>query len=151
MERRFETADRLVLIFVAVLGANAAISFPYQKDVIMSPAGVFFALAVAVAARDLMLTTSSPLPSRAVATLVLVMLSVVWSVRAISIHLTLRDNALDVRNEWALIDEWLAQERPDGITPANAQLKMQLQGDAIVRHPAPPSINPDWYEIFDPQ
>ena len=53
--RQFTHDDRLVLLFFAVLPANAAISFPYTKDVIMSPAAAFMALAACVAARDLLI------------------------------------------------------------------------------------------------
>jgi hypothetical protein len=48
---RLDEADRLVIVFALVLGANAAISFPYTKNVIMSPSGVFLGLAVYVASR----------------------------------------------------------------------------------------------------
>lgn len=151
LERRFDRNDQLVVVFVAVLCGNAVISYPYQKDVIMSAAGAFFALAVAVAARDLVLTASPGLVSRAAAGLVLVILSTAWSVRAAAIHLAIRDSALDVRNEWALVDEWLERERPEGLTAAASALKTKLQDEAIVGHPAPPGIDPDWWAIFDPQ
>ena len=48
---RLEPHDRLVIVFAAVLLANAVISFPYTKNVIMSPAGVFLGLAVYAASR----------------------------------------------------------------------------------------------------
>src|SRR5690606_33491386 len=51
LARRFDRDDRLVLIFGMVLVANAVISYPYTKDVIMSPAGVFFAVAAFAALR----------------------------------------------------------------------------------------------------
>ena len=53
MARTFSHADRLVILFVVVLAANAAISFGYTKDIIMSPAGLLQAAAVFVAVRDL--------------------------------------------------------------------------------------------------
>ena len=46
--------DRLVILFVLVLGANAAISYGYTKDVIMSPSGVLQAAAVFVAVRNIL-------------------------------------------------------------------------------------------------
>ena len=51
--REFERDDQLVLMFAAVLAANATISYGYSKDQIISPAGFFFAIAAFVAARDL--------------------------------------------------------------------------------------------------
>jgi hypothetical protein len=41
--------DRLVLLFVPILGANAVLSYSYLKDVLVSPAGVFHAAAATVA------------------------------------------------------------------------------------------------------
>ena len=43
-------ADRHLVIFVLVLAANAAMSYVYTKDEIMSTAGAFYALPVAGAA-----------------------------------------------------------------------------------------------------
>src|SRR5688500_5217309 len=51
--RAFSHADRLVIMFVVVLAANAAIGFGYTKDIIMSPAGLLQAAAVFVGVRDL--------------------------------------------------------------------------------------------------
>src|SRR5581483_6586651 len=58
--RRFEFAedDRLVLLFLVILPINAAFCAVYVKDVIMSPAGVFYALAATVAVRHLVASTS---------------------------------------------------------------------------------------------
>ena len=46
MARRFTRDDQLVAVFVAVTLANAAISYTYTKDVILSPAGIFYAAAL---------------------------------------------------------------------------------------------------------
>ena len=46
-----ERGDRIVMLFVLVLLANAGISFAYTKDVIMSPAGYFYAAAFFVGCR----------------------------------------------------------------------------------------------------
>ena len=41
--------DQIVFVFLGVTAANAVISYAYTKDVIMSPAGIFFAAALTVA------------------------------------------------------------------------------------------------------
>jgi hypothetical protein len=47
-----------VAIFVAVTLANAAISYTYTKDVILSPAGIFYAAVFTVAVKALIETGS---------------------------------------------------------------------------------------------
>ena len=54
LARRFERDDQLVALFVMILAANAVISYPYTKDVIMSPAGAFFAVAGFAAVRNVL-------------------------------------------------------------------------------------------------
>ena len=46
---RTDRGDQLVIVFVAVALANAVLCYAYTKDVILSPAGAFFALALTVA------------------------------------------------------------------------------------------------------
>jgi hypothetical protein len=43
--RHFDDADRFVLMFIVMLPANALFAGGYEKDVIMSPAGLFYAAA----------------------------------------------------------------------------------------------------------
>ena len=66
--RRWELdrGDRIVMLFVLVLLANAGISLAYTKDVIMSPAGYFYAAAFFVACRHYVDSpTLEPLGTRA--------------------------------------------------------------------------------------
>ena len=95
---RLDDDDRIVLLFALVLVANAVISYPYTKDAIMSPAGVLYAAAVFVAARDLVIS----LPARtrlgaATASLVLLLLSSTWAVRWVGMHAALDRTAMDYR------------------------------------------------------
>src|SRR6186997_819385 len=75
--RRFTRDDQLVAIFVAVMLANAAVSYTYTKDVILSPAGIFYAAALAVAVKTLIETgaVTASYSRIAVLTMVLVVLS----------------------------------------------------------------------------
>ena len=46
---RLDRDAQLIALFVMVLGANAVISYPYAKDVVMSPAGAFLAVLIVYA------------------------------------------------------------------------------------------------------
>ena len=141
--------DRIVIVFIAVAIANAAISYAYTKDVILSPAGACYALALAVAARCLL----GPGPDgrtvgpRAMA-LTLVLLSASWTFRAVGAHVGLRHAAIVERNEWAYVDPWLEREGLVPATPVARALKEQLQDDAVRRHPARPALAGRWTEWF---
>jgi hypothetical protein len=152
---RFDRDDQLVLVFAAITGFNAFISYAYTKDVIMSPAGAFFALALAAATRRVALGGMPGGPERGSSswrtvalTVLLCVTSAAWAVRAVGIHVGLRHSALVMRNEWAYADLWFADE---GQTPTGdaARLKDQLQLDAVSRHPAPAFFVGDWLEWFE--
>jgi hypothetical protein len=147
--RRFTRDDQLMAIFVAVAVANAVISYAYTKDVILSPAGIFYAAALAAAVKTLIESTSLSARRMRVAalTMFLVVLSGAWAFRAVAIHIALRSEATSVRNEWVYIDEWIREQRlnPDATGLA---LKQRLQTDAIVTHPVRPEVIGDWLEWF---
>lgn len=148
--RAFTHGDRLVLLFAAVLGANAAISYGYTKDVIMSPAGFFFAGAVFVAIRDLIERTSSA--SRlaiAGAAVILLAVSVTWGVRAAGLHAALIQTSAQVREEWTDIDDYLAQVGYDPPPPHVKALARKLQHDAVVSQPARPTLRDEWARFFE--
>jgi hypothetical protein len=147
--RRFTRDDRLVAIFVAVTLANAVISYTYTKDVILSPAGVFYAAALAVAVKAL-IETGSVTTGRvrlAALTIFLVVLSSAWAARAIGLHIALRATGSVVRSEWVYIDDWLEEQ---GLAPdaAGIALKQQLQADAISKHPMRPIVLGEWTRWF---
>ena len=135
-DRLFTHEDRLVLLFLAVLPANAAMSFPYTKDVIMSPAAAFMALAVFVAARELLVPPGAERRS-ALALAGCVVLSVAWSVRLLSMHVEMRVAQHKVREDWAYVDDWIALQRLNVGSPTALALKEALRTDALlVRRPA---------------
>jgi hypothetical protein len=144
--RQFEHDDRLVLLFVAVLAANAVISYPYTKDVIMSPAGAFYALAVFAAARHVLPGGGRGAGAAAVA--LCLVLGLTWGVRVLGTHLTLRKAARDIRNEWSYVHAWI-RENPGAVAnPEDAALLRRLQADAIAR-PTPPALAPPLPRIYD--
>jgi hypothetical protein len=152
ISRRFDRDDRLVALFVMVLIANAVISYPYTKDVIMSPAGAFFAVAGFVALRNLL----PALPDRlapgmaAIAVAAALIVSGAWAVRVIGTHLNLRTGAFVERNEWVYAESSLADEGVV-LTESDRQLMRQLRDDAIFVHPPPPPLDPPLLAIFGSQ
>ena len=133
---QFTHDDRLVLLFLVLLPANAAISFPYTKDVIMSPAGAFMALAACVAARRLLVPPAGA-NGHTLALAACLLLSVAWSARLLSLHVELRVAQHKVRDEWAYVDDWIALQRMDVSAPRARALRDTLRDDALIeRRPA---------------
>jgi hypothetical protein len=146
----FERDDRLVLLFVMVLIANATISYPYTKDVIMSPAGAMYAVAVFAAARGLFgATTWNPtLAGRVAAATVCAVLGVTWAIRSVTLHLDLVHMARKVRTEWAYADHWIAEQSDYPDTPQARALFKRLQNDAIYARPGRPGFSIAEYRVF---
>jgi hypothetical protein len=147
-ERRFNRDDQLVIVFIAVALANAAISYAYTKDVILSPAGAFFAVAVTIAVRHLIDRAPRTIGRQTAAAGLLLALSCTWAFCAVGTHLMMRKWGNDVRNEWAYVDDWLVSQGLVSTSPFALEMKRQLQDDAIVRHPARTAIMGDWVEWF---
>jgi hypothetical protein len=132
-----------------VAAANAVICYGYTKDVILSPAGAFYALALAVAARHYMERATLTTMRTAAASVVLVVLSTGWAFRAIGTQLDLRHAAEVVRVEWAYVDQWLADQNLVPATAEGRAIVTQLQDDAIWKHPMRPRLAGDWLEWFE--
>jgi hypothetical protein len=147
---RFDRSDQLVLLFILITGANATLSYAYTKDVILSPAGAFFALALAIAARDAVESMKgTSLLRGAAAALLLVVLSTGWAFRAIGAHVGLRAAAATMRAEWAYVDMWLERDSEVPTEPHAIELKRRLQDEAVRKHPLRPPLTGDWVEWFD--
>ena len=147
---RLDRDDQLVALFVMVLAANAVISFPYLKDVVMSPAGAFLAVAVFVAARNILAwlpaVTSPRMAMLAFAGFALI--GTTWAIRIIDTHLSLRTTAYAVRNEWAYAEISLPEE---GVVLSDSErvFLRTLRDDALFTHPAPPPLNPPLHVLID--
>jgi hypothetical protein len=147
--RRTDRSDQIVLVFLAVTLANAVISYAYTKDVILSPAGVFFALALTVSVAHVLETARGGRPWRAAVTGVLLLaLSTAWGGRVVGSYLGLRHSAAVMRQEWAYVDQLLARESNADTSAVAVRLKRQLQDDAVRRHPVRPALRGDWVEWF---
>ena len=146
---RFEPGDQLVAIFIAVLAANAVISYGYTKDEIMSTAGVFYALAVFAAARAALARFAS-IRRRAVATVALAALlcvaSSAWAIRATGLHYHMYNAGYYTRNEWASVELWLRQQRVEPASPEAVRLVEALRAIALDMPTLNPHFLPRWAE-----
>ena len=130
--RGFDEPDRFVIIFLAVLPLNALFAGGYEKDVIMSPAGLFYAAAAYFVLRERL----SGVKAVSLAPAIALLLAVGWSVRFVGIHESLRARALSVREEWAYYDDWVREQpRPMPLTPEEQAIKQHLYDDAVLRAP----------------
>jgi hypothetical protein len=121
---------RFIVIAAAVLAANAMLSFAYTKDDVMSPAGVFYALAAFAAMREAL---SVGVTGRA-ATAVMVMLAILstgWAIRTAGVHYVLRSQAIKHQVDWVdLPGRWRRNgEWPDD--KGERRLILQLRRDAV--------------------
>jgi hypothetical protein len=139
---RFEHDDRLVLLFGMVLTANAAISYPYSKDVVLGPAGVFLAAATAAAGRRLLAAIPLRLPTVRAVALVAAMAIVTsaWSLRALGLFSQLRRAAVTERLDWAYIESDIAEGVVQVTGPEARRLMEKLRHEALIAHPAPPPL-----------
>jgi hypothetical protein len=121
MRRQFDDGDRLVLLFVAVLAANAAVGYPYTRNHIIAPAGVFHALAATVAvARALSALDARRLTRPAAVGFLVVLLcaGAASTVRFGAVHYRLREAAWRNQNDWAHLGpttrRWNVPDDPRG-------------------------------------
>ena len=137
--------DPVVVVFAAVLVANAAVSWAYAKNEIIGTAGVFYALAAFVAARAWLLQPPRRAAGAAVALLAIV--STAWAVRDAGLHFKLRHTAFVSRSEWAEVlmpserDQWPADAR-------RLDVVSRLKAQAVATPVPPPAQMPEWAESW---
>jgi hypothetical protein len=143
--REFDEADRFMIIFLAILPLNALFAGGYEKDVIMSPAGLFYGAAAYFVFRDRL----AGVKVVSIAPGVALLLAVGWSVRFIGIHDSLRARALSVREDWAYYDDWVREQpRPMSLTLEEHTIKQHLYEDAVLRAPRVPQLSLGVAESF---
>ncbi|MEQ1895981.1 MAG: hypothetical protein ABL971_01180 [Vicinamibacterales bacterium] len=139
-----DDADRMVVVFVAVMGANATMNLVYTKDVIMSPAGALFGIAAFGALSSRLADTT---PSRAGSfrvPVLVVVIALTWGIKTAGVHYSLRDSAHGTRKAWAYADSWLEDQEVDLSRPRERAIKDALMADALWRRPAAPRIQIHW-------
>ena len=149
LARRFEHADQLVLVCLAVTAANVVICYAYTKDEIMSTAGAFYALAVFAAARTALARFGavhrSAFASVAVSALLLAS-SATWAIRATGLHYHMYYSGYYLRNEWATVEVWLREQRVEPTPEAGTRLVETLRSAAIEMPTLNPYFLPRWAE-----
>jgi hypothetical protein len=135
--RQFDDADRFMILFLAVLPLNALFAGAYEKDVIMSPAGLFYAAAAYFVFRELL--ADARLPK---APALVLLIAVGWSIRFVGIHDNLRARAASVQDEWAYYDDWARNQPNDTHLSAEEEaIRQHLYEDAVLRAPRVPQLS----------
>jgi hypothetical protein len=140
---------RILVVAGAVLFANAALSFAYSKDEIMSVAGVFYALAAAAALHELVLALSmvGRRGGRRIAACLLAALSVGWAWRSAGLEYKMRRSAADERSEWARVLV-PGPYNASSLQPEQIELAAALKRDAIELRTTPYQLLPPWFERY---
>jgi hypothetical protein len=132
--REFEYDDRLFLVSLAMIAANAVISYPYLKDVVMTPGEVFYGLAMFVSLKALVDDTVIRHVRAERAVIVCALLTLVsagWSIRAVSFYADMRVRAYKAQTDWVFVDDWLRDQHVTLTTPRQRMLVEQLQGQML--------------------
>ena len=146
---RFDDTGRFLFVALAVIGANAAISYGYTKDEIMSPGGVFYALGAFAAVRQAVRsaggrTTASWRQGLLAAALFAVASG--WVVRDVGTHYNMQRMVSSVRNEWVWVDKWLQNEEATPTNDAQRRIVQVLRDEAIAKHGSRTFFFPLWAE-----
>jgi hypothetical protein len=141
-------ADRTFVAACAAFVVNAAFNAVYIKDEIMSPAGLFYAIATFVAVRAVIASLPRrTLAAASLATCVLVTVAALWTFRAAGVHYQLRYHAFTTRNDWVEVlrpdkhDDW-----PED--PNELAVTRRLRAEAIGRLTTSPSFMPRWADRY---
>jgi hypothetical protein len=141
-------ADRTFAAACAAVIVNAPFNAVYIKDEIMSPAGLFYAIATFVAVR----AAIDSLPTRtlaatSVATCLLVAIAALWTFRVVGGHYQLRYHAFITRNDWV---EVLRPDKHDAWPedPNELAVTQRIRAEAIGRRTTSPSFMPRWADRY---
>jgi hypothetical protein len=100
--------DRLLIVALTLVAANAVISFPYVKDVTMVPATTMYAVALSVALKHLVADVDLRRAGIATAAGVAVLaaaLSIGWTLRGLSFYANMRVQAYKAQTDWVSLDD----------------------------------------------
>jgi hypothetical protein len=141
-------AQRMFVAACAAIIVNAAFNAVYIKDEIMSPAGLFYAVATFVATRALL--ERLPRGRSAAASLVTFFLTAnaaLWTFRAVGVHYQLRYDAFKTRNDWV---EVLRPDKHDAWPrdPDELALTRRIRTEAISQPTTSPSFMPRWADRY---
>jgi hypothetical protein len=148
----FDHEDRLFLVAMAVIAANAVISFPYAKEVTMSSAGVFYALAMFPALRQWL----EAMPARAsffrgaLVYAAVICISIGWTVRGVSFFVDMRRSAYRAQHDWVNVYEWLDSQHIQAPVPNGRALVDTLRREAMAMDVPRLYLQPRWMDLIDP-
>jgi len=146
---RFDDTGRFLFVALAVIGANAAISYGYTKDEIMSPGGLFYALGAFAAVRQAVHSAGSRTTAswrQGLLAVALFVVAVGWVVRDVGTHYNMHRMVSLVRNEWVVVDTWLRNEQATPTNDAQRRIVQVLRDDAIATHGSRSFLFPRWAE-----
>lgn len=147
--RALDDSVRFIAVFAAVLAANAAISFPYTKDEIMLPAGIFYALATYGALRLLwQRVPASGTWRRASLTAAVLLISTGWAVRAAGVPYYLRSQAFKQRTDWALLAYTSADTIHSLQNAGERRLLERMRADALNTPIPNPHFERTWERLI---
>jgi hypothetical protein len=147
VKRQLTYYDRLFFVAVAMIGANAAISFPYTKDVTMVPATVFFSIAMFVALQALVheLTMRRVETERPVAMYaVLAIIVVGWSIRSLSFYADMRIQSYKAQTDWVFLDDWVRNGQLEMSSPSQHGLVEAFRAEMIGMAVPKVYLDPPW-------
>jgi len=140
--------QRLVLLAVAVIVANAGISYPYTKDQIMSVGGVLLAAALFAAATDVLAEIPRREFVRVVLMVVLCVSSAAWCWRVLGLQHSLVHAAFTERNDWAYGDLWIKANPESQRDPVLAAVVKTLHERALSLRVPNPHAEPSPFERY---
>ncbi len=139
--------DRLFVVAAAVIAANAVISFPYAKDVTMSPAAAFYPLAMFAALRWLVeefANRRAPLWGAVLVYALVAAISVGWTIRAFSLYVDMRRAAYKAQSDWVTVYRVLDEQHVDLPTASQQQLVAQLRAQMLGMTVPKVYLDPKW-------
>jgi len=141
-------ADRTFVAACLAFIVNAAFNAVYMKDEIMSPAGLFYAVATFVAVRAVIdAPPTRTLAATALATCFLVTIAALWTFRVVGGHYQLRYHAFTTRNDWVDV---LRPDKHDAWpeNPTELAVTQRIRAEAIGRRTTSPSFMPRWADRY---
>jgi hypothetical protein len=143
-------SDRLVLLALVVLVANAAISFAYLKNIILATAGLFWALAGYAAIRDVLNRATSPNTKTwraALALSAVMLLSTAFVLRTMSTHYLMWKQARHNQHAWVVAYASLDRYLPT--TAEGRALVKELRTQALLMPVPSPVLIAKWIRRYE--
>ena len=136
--------DPAPLVMLTVLAGSAVLSYAYAKSEIMSAAGVFYALVVYYATRELseVLIVKTPQSLRALVLLAVFFVSGAWGWRAMGLQYRLQRGAFESRSEWVL--RMPPYSNPP-VPASEMRVSPRMQDEALHRGRTNPYLLWPWY------